>query len=231
MGGCGTRKTEEEALRKAGAAGRGKAGGRVFNVVTIAREYGSGGSDIGRKVAELLGWMCVDKQIIERVSAIGQVEPSWAEKADEHASAWWERVMKSFRKGGPESYVGEGPGFGVDRDMLQQFTSSVIEGAAKEGKCVIIGRSSQCVLRHRANVFHVLVFAPLAEKVARMKLRHPDERDLPGLLYRMDYERAHYTHHYFGRDWLDRGLYHLCVNSTLGIDDSAQLIAEAIRLS
>ena len=51
----------------------------MFNVVTIAREYGSGGSDIGRKVAELLAWTCVDKQIIERVSAIGKVDPSWAE--------------------------------------------------------------------------------------------------------------------------------------------------------
>jgi hypothetical protein len=203
----------------------------VFNVVTIAREYGSGGADIGRKVAELLGWICVDKQIIEQVSAIGKVDPFWAERADEHASAWWQRVMRSFRQGGPESYVGEGPEFGVDRDSLQQFTSSVIERAAKEGKCVIIGRSSQCVLRHRANVLHVLVFAPPAEKVARMKLRHPDEHDLPGLLYRMDYVRTHYTHHYFGRDWLDRSLYHLCVNSTLGIDASAHLIAEAIRSS
>jgi hypothetical protein len=203
----------------------------VFNVVTIAREYGSGGSDIGRKVAELLGWTCVDKQIIERVSAIGKVDPSWAEKADEHASAWWERVMKSFRNGGAKSYVGEGPEFGVDRDSLQQFTSSVIEGAAKEGKCVIIGRSSQCVLPHSANVLHVLVFAPTAEKVARMKLRHPDEHDLPGLLYRMDNVRTRYTRHYFGHDWLDRGLYHLCVNSTLSVDASAHLIAKAIRSS
>ena len=203
----------------------------MFNVVTIAREYGSGGSDIGRKVAELLGWVCVDKQIIERVSAIGKVEPSWAEKADEHASAWWERVMKSFRKGGPESYVGEGPEFGLDHDSLQQFTSIVIEGAAKEGRCVIIGRSSQCVLRHRANVLHVLVFAPPAEKIARMKLRHPDEHDLPGLLYRMDYVRARYTLRYFGHDWLDRGLYHLFLNSTLGIDACARLIVQAIQSS
>jgi Cytidylate kinase-like family len=53
----------------------------VFNVVTIAREYGSGGSGIGRMVAELLGWMCVDMQIIGRVSAVGKVEPSWAERS------------------------------------------------------------------------------------------------------------------------------------------------------
>lgn len=75
---------------------------------------------------------------------------------------------------------------------LTQFTSIVIEGAAKGGKCVIIGRSSQCVLRHCANVLHVLVFAPPAEKVARMKPRHPDEHHPPGFLYRIDYARTHY---------------------------------------
>jgi hypothetical protein len=204
-------------------------GDRVFNVITIAREYGSGGADIGRKAAELLGWVCVDKQIIERVAAMGGVESSWAEEADEHASGWWERVMRSFRQGGPESFAGEGSEFGVDHDTLQQFTVNVIEGAAKEGKCVIIGRSSQCVLRQHPHVLHVLVFAPLAEKVVRMKLRHPNEHDLPGLMYRVDQARTHYTQQYYGRDWSDRGLYHLCVNSTLGIDTSAKMIAQTIR--
>jgi cytidylate kinase len=203
----------------------------MFNVVTIAREYGSGGADIGRRVAELLGWVCVDKQIIERVSAMGGVDPAWAEKADEHTSAWWERVMKSFRQGGPDSYVGQGPEFGVDRDTLQQFTASVIEGAAKEGKCVIIGRSSQCVLRQHPHVLQVLVFAPLEQKVARMKLRHPHEHDLPGLLHSIDSERTHYTQHYYGHDWSDRRLYHLCLNSTLGIDACARLIVETTELS
>jgi cytidylate kinase len=92
----------------------------MFNVLTIAREYGSGGSDIGRKVAELLGWECVDKQIIDRVAAIGKVDPAWAAQADEHAIAWWERVMKSFRQGGPESYIGDMSEFAVDRDYYSR---------------------------------------------------------------------------------------------------------------
>ena len=54
----------------------------MFNVLTIAREYGSGGSDIGHKVAELLGWECIDKQIIERVAAMGGVDNSWVELTD-----------------------------------------------------------------------------------------------------------------------------------------------------
>jgi cytidylate kinase len=203
----------------------------MFNVLTIAREYGSGGSDIGRKVAELLGWECVDKQIIERVAAMGKVDPAWAEQADEHAIAWWERVMKSFRNGNPELYAGDGSEFGVDCDTMQQFTSTVIQEAAKVGKCVIIGRSSGCVLRHDPHVLRVLVYAPLAEKIKRMKLRHPHEHDLQALLHRMDSERTRYVQNYYGCDPVSRGLYHLCVNSTLGIDCCARMVVQIIQSS
>jgi cytidylate kinase len=197
----------------------------MFNVVTIAREYGSGGADIGRKVAELLGWECVDKQIIERVAAMGKVDPSWAETADEHTSTWWERVMKGFNFGGLESYSV------IDHDTLQQFTANVIQEAARVGKCVIIGRSSQCVLHHDPHVLRVLVYAPLADKLKRMKLRHPQERDLQALLHCMDAERLHYAQNYYSCDSLNRGLYHLWLNSTLGIDACAELIVRIIQSS
>jgi cytidylate kinase len=203
----------------------------MFNVVTIAREYGSGGSDIGRKVAELLGWECVDKKIIERVATMGKVDPSWAETADERTGTWWERVMKGFLHGGPESYIGKLADSAVDHDTLQQFTASVIQEAAKVGNCVIIGRSSQCVLRHDPRVLRVLVYAPVAEKIKRMKLRHPHENDLQALLHRMDSERFHYAQSYYGCDSSARGLYHLCVNSTLGIDACAKLLVQTIRSS
>jgi cytidylate kinase len=203
----------------------------MFNVLTIAREYGSGGSDIGRKVAELLGWECVDKQIIDRVAAMGKVDTSWAEQADEHAIAWWERVMKGFRQGGPESYIGDETQFAVDRDTVQIFTASVIQEAAKVGNCVIIGRSSGCVLRHDPHVLRVLVYAPLKEKIKRMKLRHPQEHDLQALLHRIDSERTRYVQKYYGCDPANPALYHLCLNSTLGIDTCAGMIAQIIQSS
>lgn len=203
----------------------------MFNVLTIAREYGSGGSDIGRKVAELMGWECIDKQIIERVAAMGKVEPAWAAKADEHAIQWWERLMKSFRTGGPESYVGEGTEYGVDRDTVEEFTANVVQEAAKIGNCVIIGRSAQCVLRHHPHVLRMLVYAPLKEKLVRMKLRHPHERDLPALMRRKDSERLHYARYYYDCDSADPRLYHLTLNSTLGVDTSARLVAQIIRSS
>jgi cytidylate kinase len=206
-------------------------GGTVFNVVTIAREYGSGGAEIGRRVAEMLGWELVDKQIIERVAALGKVDREWAKEADEQSSAWWERVLSGFRHGGPEVYVGGVADTGVDRDSLQQFTARVIEQAGKAGNCVIVGRSSQCVLRSHPQALHVLVYAPIKEKLERMRPRHPQERDLRALLHRMDSERHHYTQEYYGCDSAVRSLYHLCVNSTLGLDACAGIIVNALRLS
>lgn len=203
----------------------------MFNVLTIAREYGSGGSDIGHKVAELMGWECVDKQIIERVSAMGKVDLSWVENADEHASAWWEQLLNGLRYGGIELYSGELSDSAVDHDKLQQFTATVIREASEVGNCVIIGRSSQCVLQHDPHTLRVMVYAPQAEKIKRMRIRHPHEHDLPALLHRMDSERLHYARTYYACDSTNRGLYHLCVNSTLGIDVCAKLIVQVIQSS
>jgi hypothetical protein len=201
----------------------------MFNVLTIAREYGSGGSDIGRKVAEILGWECIDKQIIEQVAAMGKVDPAWAAKADERAIQWWERVLKSFRQGTPETYAGDEGSVAVDRDMVQLLTERVIHEAAKVGNCVIIGRSAQCILRHQPKVLRMLVYGPLKEKLVRMKERHPGEKNLEALLRRKDSERLHYARYYYDCDSADPRLYHITINSTLGIDNCAGIMAGIIR--
>jgi len=203
----------------------------MFKVVTIAREYGSGGAAIGRKVADLLSWQLVDKEILARASAMGQMDASWAEAADEQTCAWWERVMSGFRHGGPELYVGRIADTGMGHDILQEFTAQVIREAGKQGNCVIIGRGSQCVLRNEPSALHVMVYAPMVEKRERVKNRHQHAHDLQALLGRMDSERTHYTRDYYGCDWSDRKLYQMCVNSTLGLDACAKVIVSAVRLS
>ncbi|HEY0306782.1 MAG TPA: cytidylate kinase-like family protein [Acidobacteriaceae bacterium] len=203
----------------------------MFNVVTIAREYGSGGADIGRKVADLLDWVCVDKQIIEHATTMEKVDRKWAESADERSFAWWERVLYGFRNGDPSMDLEKSPAIPVDYDLMQKLTESVIKQAAEAGKCVIIGRSSQCVLRRHPHVLHVAIYAPLAEKLERMKVRHPQEKDLRGLLQKMDADRARYTKTYYGCDGLDRRMYHLGLNSTLGVDRCADIIVKTLQLS
>ena len=199
----------------------------MFSVVTIAREYGSGGCEIGRRLAEMLGWELVDRQLLERVAALGKIDPAWAQAADEQSCAWWERVLRGFRYGGPEHCTGAFDS-GVDRDELQRFTAGAIQEAGKRGRCVIVGRCAQCVLRDDPRVLHVLVWAPLQERLERLKLEHPEERDVPGLLRRMDADHARYAQDYFGCESCDRKLFHLCVNSTLGLETCARLIASAV---
>lgn len=200
----------------------------MFDVVTIAREHGSGGGEIGRRVAELLGWELVDRQILERVAALGKVDPAWAEEADEQSCAWWERVLRGFRFGGPEGFAGILAGAAVDRDGLQRFTEQAIAEAGRNGHCVIVGRCAQCVLRSQPGVLHVLVWAPIAERLGRIKREYPHEQDVAGLLRRMDAEHARYALDYFGCNFCDRTQFHLCLNSTLGVDACARLIAGAI---
>jgi cytidylate kinase len=114
---------------------------------------------------------------------------------------------------------------------VQQFTASIIQEAAKIGNCVIIGRSAQCVLRRHSNVFRLLVYAPLREKLLRMKLRHPHERDVAALLRRIDSERLYYARYYYDCDSADPRLYHLTINSTLGIDTCANIVAQIVQSS
>jgi cytidylate kinase len=201
----------------------------MFKAVTIAREYGSGGADVGRRLAELIGWSCIDKEIIERVAAMGKVDPAWAKTLDERVLAWWKRILNSFRKGGPELFIGSNDELCVDHETMQNFTARVIQEAAKVGNCIIIGRSSGCLLRHDPNVLRVFVYAPLSEKLARMRLRHPQEQNLEALLDRIDSERIQYAQTYYGSDPRSRDIYHLCLNSTLGIDACAELVAHELH--
>jgi cytidylate kinase len=201
----------------------------MFSTVTIAREYGSGGAEIGRKVAALLNWELVDKQIIERAASLARVDAAWAASLDEHALTWWEKVLRSFRKGGPDLLLEDCEDLCADRDTMQRFTARVIEEAARVGNCVIIGRGAGCFLRHQSHVLRVLVCAPLTEKIERIKSRHPDAKDLRALLARRDAERTSYAQTYYGWDPADPRIYHLCLNSTLGFETCGRLIANLVQ--
>jgi cytidylate kinase len=77
----------------------------------------------------------------------------------------------------------------------------------------------------------MLVYAPLNEKIARMKLRHPHEQNVQALLRRVDSERLHYARHYYDCDSADPRLYHITINSTIGIDTCARMVAQIIQSS
>jgi cytidylate kinase len=99
---------------------------------------------------------------------------------------------------------------------MAALAQNIIEEAHRQGDCVIVGRGAQCVLRDRKDVFHVFIYAPWAERVARVRQRLPGKKEIEELIRSTDRQRADYIRTYFGCNWMDPHLYHLMICSELG---------------
>ncbi len=188
----------------------------TFRVVTVSREYGSGGAAIAGALAQQLGFRLVDRALIDRVAEAAHIDPALAVRLDERVDSWAARVTRALRFG-PFEVVSPVDGETiVDAERLQALTAALVEEAAAAGECVIVGRASQCLLRGRAEVFHVFVYASPEERTRRLRARLPPDADIAALIEEVDRERAAYVKLHFGCDWQDRHLYHLMVNAGLG---------------
>jgi cytidylate kinase len=199
-----------------------------FRVVTVGREYGSGGAAIAGALAERLGFRLLDRALIERIAAKANIDPGLAVRLDERVDSWAARVARSLRFG-PFEVVSPVAGDAIfDAERLQALTAAVIEEAAAAGECVIVGRGAQCLLRARDAVFHVFVYAPAAERIRRLRARLGTGADVESLIDEVDRKRAAYVRRHFGCDWLDRRLYHLMVNAALGEGPAVDAILAAL---
>jgi cytidylate kinase len=202
----------------------------LIEVVTIAREYGSGGAELGRLVASKLGWEFLDRQLVDRVARIAGLDPKTAARLGEKAHRWWQWVLAGMSHGALYSYsVPDGLGV-IDEGFVHGITMRLIQGAADSGKCVIIGRGAQVFLHGRTDVFNVLAYAPIEERIRRLRARHENRVDVQALIKQVDGQRAKYVREYYRRDWLDKTLYDLCINTALGLEVAAELITTAIGI-
>src|ERR1019366_6157687 len=189
----------------------------MFRVLTIAREYGSGGALIGRRISEQLGWKLLDRAFIENIARAAKVDPQLAQRLDERTDSWLERIgRQGLWRGALEGFVMVSQPDFFDAETMAALAQNMIEEASQRGNCVIVGRGAQCVLRGRKDVFHVFIYAPWAERVARIRQRLPGTTDIEGLIRSTDAQRADFIRTYFGCKWLDPHLYHLMICSTLG---------------
>ena len=202
----------------------------MFRVITVAREYGSGGGIIARMVAEKLGWNLLDGALIGAVARTAEVDTEIAGQCDEHVDSWWHR----FNRGGLWSaaiMAGIAPGdvqF-FDADTMAKFTRKVMLKAAVTADCVIVGRGGQCVLQDHEEVFHVFIYAPWAERVGRVRTRAQASPDVEKVISVTDHERASYLRTYYGCDWKDPHLYHMMINAQIGTGMAAGMIVNAVQ--
>ncbi len=200
-----------------------------FRVVTVGREYGSGGAAIAGALAQRVGFRLLDRALIDQIAARAHIDPALAVRLDERVDSWATRVARSLRFG-PFEAVSPVDGDAIlDAERLQALTAALIEEAAGAGECVIVGRGAQCLLRERPEVFHVFVYAPIEERMRRLRDRLGPETDLTARIDEVDRERAAYVRRHFGCDWLNRGLYDLMVNARLGEAAAVDAILAALR--
>ncbi len=201
----------------------------MFRVLTLAREFGSGGAAIARIVAERLSWRLLDRSLITEIGKKAEIAPEVLQQFDECVDPWLHRLVRSsLMHGGFEGASFVRPTELLNAETMARLTHALIREAHEIGNCVIVGRGGQCVLQQQPDVFHAFVYAPWSQKVSRIRSRAPDIADPEELIRATDARRSEYVRVNFQCRWQDPHLYHLLVSSSLGEQAAASLIVSAL---
>lgn len=190
----------------------------MIRIITMEREYGAGGSVIARKLAERLQWKLWDEELTAEIARMARCDHSTVARLEERVDPLFYRLMKVFVRGSHERSLPVSGLEHLDADSMLVFMQRVIESAAAAGNCVIVGRGAPYLLRKRTDCFHVFVYAPLEEKIRRVRDLGKTEAEAVDLVEAIDQERATFVKRYFNKEWPSRHLYHMMLNSTVGDD-------------
>jgi cytidylate kinase len=200
-----------------------------YRVLTVNREFGSGGGRIAQRIAEWLGWKLLDRDIIDAIAYAAHVDSSVVQNYDEHVVSWLQRLnQQAMRSAALAAGLELGDHAVFDAQEMVRITQKILEEAYAEGNCVIVGRGSQCVLQHKPDVYHVFVYAPLKERILRLKARLDKGANIEQRIRTVDGERAKYLHEYFGKSWCSPHLYDLLISSKEDEDETARAIVYAM---
>lgn len=197
-------------------------------IITIGRQYGSGGHDIGKQLAEELNVPFYDKALLERAAKDSGLCQEIFENHDEKPtnSFLYSLVMDTYSLGYTTSSFSEMPL--NHKIFLAQFDA--IKNIAKEVPCVIVGRCADYALAEFPNVVNVFLHADLQDRIVRIARRHDlTDAKAKDLIIKTDKRRASYYNYYTSKKWGDAAGYDLSLNTaTLGIDGTIHMIREFV---
>jgi len=197
-------------------------------VITIEREFGSGGADIARLLAERLGWTLWDQRLTDEIARLVPCDRSEVSRREERMDPLYYRLVKSFLRGSFEGSLNAPRLRLLDTDIIVGLTKRIVHAAASEGNCVIVGRGAAFFLADRADVFNVFIYAPHDHKVQRLIRSGTAPGKAARLVDIVDTERADFIKRYFGKEWPCRRLYHLMINSRAGDEAVVRTVLNAI---
>lgn len=197
-------------------------------IVTIGRQFGSGGRDIGRKLADVLGITFYDKELL----AIAAKESGLSTEVFEHAD---EQASKGFSNIFPIGFTNMGifiPSNDVlSNEKLFELQSNTIRKIAETGSCVIVGRCADYILRENPSCFSFFIHSSEETRIRRIAERQQvTEVRAKELMVKTDKSRASYYSYYTDKVWGASASYHLSIDaSLLGIDDTVDFLKAFIE--
>jgi shikimate kinase len=201
----------------------------MIKILTVEREYGSGGGEIAQLLANQLGWKLWDQLLTEEIARLAECPKAVVECREERTDPLYYRLFKSFLRGSYEGSLNAHKLKLVDSECILKFTEQVVQTAAKTGNSVIVGRGSQHFLRNRSDTLRVFLYAPTEEKVRRLLARGKSEHEARDLVDTIDRERVDFIQKYFHVEWPDRVVYHTMINTAIGDQAVVRTILDLMK--
>jgi shikimate kinase len=201
----------------------------MIKIITIEREYGSGGGEIAQLLAKQLDWKLWDQLLTEEIARLAECPKAVVEVREERTDPLYYRLFKSFMRGSYEGSLNAHKLKLVDSECILKFTESVVQQAAKTGNSVIVGRGAQHFLKNRQDTLRVFLYAPREDKVRRLLARGKTEQEAEQLVDTVDRERADFIEKYFRVAWPDRAIYHAMINTAIGDEIVVPMILDFMK--
>lgn len=202
----------------------------MIRVITVEREYGSGGPGIAKKLADQLGWKLWDQMLTREIARLADCSLAAVEQREERKDPLYYRLFKSFLRGSFEASLQVHRLKLLDADRILTITRRVVMEAAAAGSCVIVGRGSQYFLHERPDAYHVFIYAPFDEKIRRERQSGRSAVEARQLVETVDRDRAAFIKKYFAKQWPNHSLYHLMINSMVGDKAVVETILKGIAV-
>lgn len=195
-------------------------------IITISREFGSGGRTVGRMVAEKLGIPFYDKELVDQIALESGFAPKYIEEHGEHAPS---KSLFSYAFA-PQGVPGVMNGLST-ADFLWSIQCNVILQLADKGPCVIVGRNADYILKDRQDALHAYIFADIAFRADRIvRLYGESEKSPEARLQEKDKRRRLNYQHYTGRTWGASQNYDICLDTgVIGVERCADILVNLVK--
>lgn len=198
-------------------------------VISIGREYGSGGREIGRRLADTYGIKCYDKELLLLAAKDSGISEELIRNHDERpTNSFLYSIAMNSSLGYTTSNYSEMPL--NQKIFMAQYNA--IKKLAEQETCIIVGRCADYALKDMKNCISIFIKAPMESKIERIsRLYDLSEEKAKDTIVKTDKKRANYYNFYTTKKWADSRSYDLCVDSSkLGIEKTTQLIQEYVAL-